>query len=158
MDEDTLNMSIRKFLKKVGVTSQREIEMAVRKAVAEGGLAPGASSPTRWTSRPQPDRGWMWMSGSIGADKAVGVFVEVYDFSDARYGFRKNGSSENITGQAKRHAWGFVEVGPNKIYESYLSDEGPAHSPHWIFMRLWPVTPNEVRRYKPGAGQWGVNA
>lgn len=33
MDEDAFNMSIRKFLKKVGVTSQREIEQAVRDAV-----------------------------------------------------------------------------------------------------------------------------
>jgi len=30
VDEDELNMSIRKFLKKVGITSQREIEQAVR--------------------------------------------------------------------------------------------------------------------------------
>ena len=36
MDEDALNMSIRKFLKKVGVTSQREIEQAVRNAVKDG--------------------------------------------------------------------------------------------------------------------------
>ena len=47
MNEDALNMSIRKFLKKVGVTSQREIEMAVRKATAEGGLAPGAPLAAR---------------------------------------------------------------------------------------------------------------
>jgi hypothetical protein len=33
MDEDVFNMSIRKFLKKVGVTSQREIEAAVRQAI-----------------------------------------------------------------------------------------------------------------------------
>jgi hypothetical protein len=38
MNEDTLNMSIRKFLKQVGVTSQREIEMAVRNAAAAGRL------------------------------------------------------------------------------------------------------------------------
>jgi hypothetical protein len=38
MDEDVFNMSIRKFLKKVGVTSQREIEAAVRDAVANGKL------------------------------------------------------------------------------------------------------------------------
>jgi Family of unknown function (DUF6494) len=38
MDEDVFNMSIRKFLKKVGVTSQREIETAVRDAVASGTL------------------------------------------------------------------------------------------------------------------------
>ena len=38
MNEDTLNMEVRKFLKKVGVTSQREIEHAILKAVAEGRL------------------------------------------------------------------------------------------------------------------------
>lgn len=30
MDEDHLNMAIRKFLKEVGVTSQREIERVIR--------------------------------------------------------------------------------------------------------------------------------
>lgn len=39
MNEDAFNMSIRKFLKTVGVTSQREIELAVRDAVAAGRLA-----------------------------------------------------------------------------------------------------------------------
>lgn len=38
MNEDTLNMEVRKFLKKVGVTSQREIEHAIYKAVEEGRL------------------------------------------------------------------------------------------------------------------------
>jgi hypothetical protein len=38
MDEDRFNMSIRKFLKAVGVTSQREIENAVRDAVKSGKL------------------------------------------------------------------------------------------------------------------------
>jgi hypothetical protein len=38
MNEDMLNMSVRKFLKKVGVTSQREIEDAVRLAVSSGRL------------------------------------------------------------------------------------------------------------------------
>ncbi len=36
MDEEAFNMSLRKFLKKVGVTSQREIEQAVRDAVRAG--------------------------------------------------------------------------------------------------------------------------
>ncbi|MHA1537709.1 MAG: DUF6494 family protein [Alphaproteobacteria bacterium] len=36
MDDDTFNMAVRKFLKKVGVSSQREIEQAVREAVAAG--------------------------------------------------------------------------------------------------------------------------
>ena len=38
MDEDRFNMDIRKFLKVVGVTSQREIELAVREALANGTL------------------------------------------------------------------------------------------------------------------------
>ncbi|MBU0723729.1 MAG: hypothetical protein KJ904_05025 [Alphaproteobacteria bacterium] len=38
MNEDTLNMSVRKFLKKVGVTAQRDIEQAIRDADAAGTL------------------------------------------------------------------------------------------------------------------------
>ena len=38
MDEDNLNIEIRRFLKKVGITSQREIENFVRKKFAEGSL------------------------------------------------------------------------------------------------------------------------
>ena len=38
MNEDTLNMETRKFLKKVGVTSQREIEKAVQEAIDNGRL------------------------------------------------------------------------------------------------------------------------
>ena len=38
MNEDVFNMSLRKFLKKVGVTSQREIEKAVRDAIDKGQL------------------------------------------------------------------------------------------------------------------------
>ena len=38
MDEAIFNMQIRKFLKNVGVTSQREIENAVRAALEDGTL------------------------------------------------------------------------------------------------------------------------
>ncbi|MFO1350738.1 MAG: DUF6494 family protein [Gammaproteobacteria bacterium] len=38
MNPDIFNMSLRKFLKRVGVTSQREIEQAVQAAVADGRL------------------------------------------------------------------------------------------------------------------------
>jgi Family of unknown function (DUF6494) len=38
MNEDVFNASLRKFLKKVGITSQREIEKAVRDALAAGRL------------------------------------------------------------------------------------------------------------------------
>jgi hypothetical protein len=43
MNEDTFNMEVRKFLKMVGVTSQREIELAVRKALDTGKLKDGAT-------------------------------------------------------------------------------------------------------------------
>lgn len=39
MDEERFNMSVRKFLKKVGVTSQREIEQCVREAVQDKRLS-----------------------------------------------------------------------------------------------------------------------
>jgi len=48
MNEDALNMSVRKFLKKVGVTAQREIEQAVREAAASGKLK-GIALPARVT-------------------------------------------------------------------------------------------------------------
>ncbi len=38
MNEDTFNIEVRKFLKEVGVTSQREIESAVRRALEAGRL------------------------------------------------------------------------------------------------------------------------
>ena len=38
MDEENFNMQIRKFLKNVGVTSQREIEKAVRAGLEDGTL------------------------------------------------------------------------------------------------------------------------
>ncbi|MGB8623946.1 MAG: DUF6494 family protein [Paracoccaceae bacterium] len=42
MNEESFNLSMRKFLKKVGVTSQQKIEEAVRDASADGSLPPGA--------------------------------------------------------------------------------------------------------------------
>ena len=38
MDEEAFNMSVRKFLKKLGVTAQREIEIAVREQLEAGAL------------------------------------------------------------------------------------------------------------------------
>jgi len=49
MNEDVFNTTIRKFLKKVGVTSQREIEKAVRDAVAEGRLKGNEALPAIMT-------------------------------------------------------------------------------------------------------------
>jgi hypothetical protein len=47
MNEDAFNVSIRKFLKKVGITSQREIEHAVRDALANGRLKGTEALPAR---------------------------------------------------------------------------------------------------------------
>jgi Family of unknown function (DUF6494) len=38
VDEDVFNMSVRKFLKTLGVTAQREIELAVREQCERGDL------------------------------------------------------------------------------------------------------------------------
>jgi Family of unknown function (DUF6494) len=47
MNEEALNVSMRKFLKKVGVTSQREIEKAVRAALADGKLEGHETIPAK---------------------------------------------------------------------------------------------------------------
>jgi hypothetical protein len=47
MNEDVFNTSLRKFLKKVGVTSQREIEKAVRDAVESGRLKGNERLPAK---------------------------------------------------------------------------------------------------------------
>jgi len=47
MNEDVLNTSVRKFLKTVGVTAQREIEKAVRDAVAAGRLKGNETLPAK---------------------------------------------------------------------------------------------------------------
>jgi hypothetical protein len=47
MNEDSVNSSLRAFLKKVGITSQREIEKAVRDAVAAGKLKGNEKLPAK---------------------------------------------------------------------------------------------------------------
>jgi hypothetical protein len=49
MDAETFNMSIRKFLKLVGVSSQREIEQAVQQALAAGKVGGSESLPATMT-------------------------------------------------------------------------------------------------------------
>jgi len=49
MDEDKFNIELRKFLKKLGITSQREIENAVRAALDDGRLKGGESLPVKAT-------------------------------------------------------------------------------------------------------------
>ena len=49
MNEDAFNASIRKFLKTLGVTAQREIEKAVRQALADGRIKDDAKLPASAT-------------------------------------------------------------------------------------------------------------
>jgi hypothetical protein len=49
MNEDALNLSIRKFLKLVGVSSQREIEHAVARALQSGAARGNESFPATMT-------------------------------------------------------------------------------------------------------------
>jgi hypothetical protein len=49
MNEDTFNLSIRKFLKLVGVSSQREIEQAVARARQSGAIVGNESLPAQMT-------------------------------------------------------------------------------------------------------------
>jgi hypothetical protein len=49
VNEEALNLSIRKFLKAVGINSQREIERAVAKALAANAIAGTESFPAKMT-------------------------------------------------------------------------------------------------------------
>lgn len=49
MNEETFNLSIRKFLKMVGVSSQREIEQAVAQAIAARTISGTESFPAKVT-------------------------------------------------------------------------------------------------------------
>jgi len=49
MNEEALNLSIRKFLKAVGINSQREIEHAVAKATAAGAIKGTEIFPAKMT-------------------------------------------------------------------------------------------------------------
>ena len=49
MDQETFNLSIRKFLKMVGVNSQREIEQAVQKSLESGTLQGSETIPVKCT-------------------------------------------------------------------------------------------------------------
>ncbi len=65
MDEDIFNMSLRKFLKKVGITAQREIESAVRGAGADGRLAGDGPVAARAVTTPEGFAAEIVSSGAI---------------------------------------------------------------------------------------------
>ncbi|MDR9406500.1 MAG: DUF6494 family protein [Spiribacter sp.] len=49
MNEENLNISVRKFLKKVGITAQREIEAAVREGIESGKISADAPLEAQMT-------------------------------------------------------------------------------------------------------------
>jgi hypothetical protein len=49
MNEETLNLSLRSFLKRVGINCQREIEMGVRQALEDGKLQGDETIPVKVT-------------------------------------------------------------------------------------------------------------
>jgi len=49
MNEEEFNLSLRKFLKMVGVSSQREIEQAVAKAIDAGAVQGNETLPAHMT-------------------------------------------------------------------------------------------------------------
>ena len=49
MNEETFNMSVRKFLKLFGINAQRDIEQAVAKAIASGRLGNTGTLPVKVT-------------------------------------------------------------------------------------------------------------
>jgi hypothetical protein len=49
MHEETFNLSVRRFLKKLGVTAQREIELGVRERLDSGDLQGDETLPARAT-------------------------------------------------------------------------------------------------------------
>lgn len=49
MDEDAFNLSVRKFLKQLGITAQRDIELGVRELLDEGRLEGGERLGARAT-------------------------------------------------------------------------------------------------------------
>jgi len=68
MNEDVFNTSLRGFLKKVGITSQREIEKAVREAVADGRLKGNEKLPAKMVLT----LGGVSLSHEVSADIELG--------------------------------------------------------------------------------------
>lgn len=68
MNEDTFNMSIRKFLKMVGVSSQHEIERAVAQAISNGQLKGNEKLPAKMTLKIGPANLDISFDGQIELD------------------------------------------------------------------------------------------
>ncbi len=68
MNEETLNLSLRSFLKRVGINCQREIEMAVRQSLEDGSLQGNESIPVKVTLEFGPLDGPVVIDGEISLE------------------------------------------------------------------------------------------
>lgn len=66
MNEDVFNLDLRKFLKRFGVTAQREIERAVKEAVESGTLTGSEILSVRATLTIPEVLGELRIDGQIG--------------------------------------------------------------------------------------------
>lgn len=67
MNDDQFNLNIRQFLKKVGITSQREIETAVRNALDGGSIKGSETLDVRVTLSIEP------LGLNVGIDGKIGL-------------------------------------------------------------------------------------
>jgi Family of unknown function (DUF6494) len=65
MDEEAFNLSVRRFLKTLGVTAQREIELGVRERVDKGELKGDETLPARATVTVEGAAGEIVIEGEI---------------------------------------------------------------------------------------------
>jgi hypothetical protein len=72
MDEEAFNLDIRKFLKRFGVTAQREIEKAVGEALKRGALRGSEVLPVRATLTIPSVLPELGVEGEIGLSRRSG--------------------------------------------------------------------------------------
>ena len=68
MDEEVFNLEVRKFLKKVGVQSQREIEQAIRYNIEKGTLSGNETLPASVVLRVPDVEAEVLIEGEIGLE------------------------------------------------------------------------------------------
>ena len=71
MDQETFNLDLRKFLKRFGVTSQREIEQAVADAIQRGTLTGNETLVVRATLTIPGVLDELRIDGEIGLETAA---------------------------------------------------------------------------------------
>ena len=94
MNDDELNISIRKFLKMVGVSSQREIEQAVARAMQEGAIAGTETFPARMTLEIAGLRLQARFDGAIGMDR-----LRVLHLNDSKAPFASKKDRHELIGE-----------------------------------------------------------